>query len=247
MGKGKGTIYITHLCIGLFCLLWALGYPFMGGYFNIQSDLILIESVMGKQDILAKLDPERVERENGKRERNSRRYSQLPEEERQFVQTLYDARSFVSLSQKWAMLKKFPLLEWGWIILSILIPILLLRGKGRQWVWLLPLVTVGYAVNNQMKGHDDIESALYPKELELGVPLEEAWKNYLKVNWSKEGSVEDGEFYFNLARLKHLTPSLSSPFWEKKSVVLLGLYIFWNFYFAILCSKRIDFGTKDAV
>lgn len=233
-------VVIGHLCIGLVCLLWVIGYPFMGGYFTIQSELLLIESVMGKQDVLARLDPERAEKEKDKSERNKRFFQALSKEDRGFVQDLYEARISVPLTKKLAMLRQFPLLEATWIILSIFIPIMLLKGKGRMWVWLLPLVTMGYALNNQMKGHET-EKTLYPKEetLEQGIPLEEAWKNYLRLHW-------DGEFYFNLARLKYLTPSLSVPFWEKKSVVVLCLYIFWNFYLAIV-SKRIDFGNRDAV
>lgn len=217
----------------------------MGGYFSIQSELILIESVMGKQDTLARLDYKRTIQEKDKAERNTKRFSFLSEEKKNATLSLYSVRQAAvkapfsaKLGLALKQISQAPLLEILWILLSIIFPILLLLQKKHAltWVWILPLLTLAYAVNNQVRGKESSlsERILYPSELfSKGVTIESAWENYLISEWAKtDKTKEDGEFYFNLARLDYIPPLQSTPFWEKKSLLVLFLYVVWNIYFA---------------
>lgn len=207
---------------------------------------------MGKQDSLIRLDPKKAEHQKEKAKNHRTRFLSLPETTQASIETLFRQKQLalfapvtVKLKEAFALIWQIPILELMWILLSLVLPILFLLEKNKKGFWILPLVTLAYALNNQMHGHDPLlttEKGLYPQNFSGS---NEDWHNYLATNWSPEGNGEEGEFYFNLARLDFLSTSLSAPFWEKRSILLLSLYLLWNLSIAInvlLCyhNKRED-------
>lgn len=242
------VLIITHLCLGLSCLLWLLGYPFMGGHYTLHSELLLIESVMGTSDTLERIDPAKKALLEPKFHHYGDYFKNLPETTQNEILTLHSIKKSAlnaPFAEKIALFRRIPVLEILWILFSVGIPILLLLRTPYAFasVWLLPLLTLGYAINNQMYGLDPLkvsDKALFPREESLAQAptLKEAWENYLTQNWSRDLTLANGEFHFNLERLKRLTPSLSTPFWEKKSPLLLLLFLFWNGYFAFKLQQK---------
>lgn len=248
------VLIVSHLCIGLICLIWILGYPVMGGHYHLQSELILIENVMGRQDALARIAPEKALLLNKKLSKNAVYFEKLPEAVQKEVKALHSARKLAMkapLLSRYGFLGEVPLLELLWVMASVFIPIfLLLKKHVSVYLWILPLLTFGYALNNQMKGVDPLlnsDRALFPREdtFDVASTTKESWESYLIQYWSQDNGLENGEFNFNLARIKFLSNSLSSAFWEKKSPLLLFLFLFWNFNFAWQCRrlKQVEIKT----
>ncbi len=246
------VLIILQLCIALSCLLWVIGYPFMGGHFTTQSELLLIESTMGLQTTHMRLDPEKATLQSDKLQRNAIRFKNLPETVKISTENLFSSKKatlnapfFSKISAVFVLINEIPRLEIIWICFSCVLPILLLLKNRRaaHYIWLLPLLTIAYSYNNQTKGREPL--TLFPRENTLLLNNERtepeiraAWENYLAATWAKEEKTpEEGEFYFNLARIKESAP-LSAPFWEKKSPLLLLSYIGWNLLFAWSVKKH---------
>lgn len=249
---------ILQLCFGLSLSLYFLGYPYTGKLFKSKSDLLLIESILGKNDTLFQLDPEKAALQKRKSGIQRELFHSLPQNQRESIENLHhqiQQSLQKSFSKKTAegieLLLKFPKLELLWAALAILLPILLLLKKPSvlPFVWLFPLITLAYAWNNQMHGLTSEEKSLFPKDHSLmsqnsgeKKEWEEAWNQYLVTHWAKETpsfnrdlftlQAIKGEFFFNLARLDYFSDDLSRPFWEKQSLLLLTVYLIWNTYFA---------------
>lgn len=148
---------------------------------------------------------------------------------------------------------------------------LLKRVEGAlQAVWLLPLLAALYAFDNRLHGytpHPSSDMRLFPTEEALvtkfmNEPLSDnvfeqqgqlqlAWKHYLVKEWTKEKiaadpemierQAEDGEFAFNLARLKFISQDLQEKDHSfgiiQEPLAILSLYIFWNILFASMASR----------
>lgn len=244
-------LIILQLCIALSCLIWLIGYPFMGNHFKTQSELLLIESTMGLQTTHKRLDPEKAALQSEKMARNALRFKKLPESVKISTGKLFSVKKealkapfFMKISAVFKLINEIPKLELMWIFFSVALPILLLLKKrgAAHYIWLLPLLAIGFSYNNQTKGVDPLAHSdlkLFPREDSLLLNNERtereirfAWENYLATHWAKdEKTAEEGEFYFNLARISE-SPSLGSSFWEKKSPLLLSLYVLWNLFFA---------------
>lgn len=244
-------LIILQLCIALSCLIWLIGYPFMGNHFKTQSELLLIESTMGIQTTHKRLDPEKASLQTEKMERNAVRFKKLPESVKFSAEKLFSSKKealnlpfFTKISAVFKLINEIPRLEIIWICFAVALPILLLLKKRRaaDYIWLLPLLAIAYSYNNQTKGLDPLKHSdlrLFPREDTLLLnnerterEIRSAWENYLATHWAKdEKTAEEGEFYFNLARITE-SASLSFSFWEKKSPLLLFSYIVWNLLFA---------------
>lgn len=244
-------LIILQLCIALSCLLWLAGYPFMGGHFTTQSELLLIESTMGIQTTHKRLDPEKAALQSEKMAQNAIRFKKLPEPVKFSTENLFSSKKetlnapfFSKISAVFRLINEIPRLEIIWICFAVALPILLLlkNRHAAHYIWLLPLLTIAYSYNNQTKGLDPLvhsDLRLFPREDTLllnnestEAEIRSAWENYLATHWAKdEKTADEGEFYFNLARITESAP-LSAPFWEKKSPLLLLSYIVWNLLFA---------------
>lgn len=206
---------IIQLCLAFTIILWNMSQPFAGELFTLKSKLVLFEDVMGigsKQG----LSNEKVAR----LDRNAARFKELPLEDSasivkgmQQVQGLLQ-RSFMDkmVGAGRILVYEIPLYEQLWLILSLIIPILLLkRVEGAsQAVWLLPLLAALYAFDNRWNGQrpePSQESLLFPTEevliasfmheplsaniFEQQEQLKQAWQSYLIKVWGNEEKSED--------------------------------------------------------
>lgn len=250
-------LIILQLCFGFSAALYFLGYPFTGGLFKFKSDLLIIESVLGHHSTLFHLDPEKKEQLKEKEPIQQFFFATLPEKDRFHIQKLYSERQAMlqkPFSEKvlegFLLFGKLPKLELLWVALAVVLPICLLLRNARAlpFIWLFPLIALGYAWNNQTQGSDPFY--VFPKESEVLAgkfsskeEWEASWNRYLVIHYAKEKPSESqevfhvqaikGEFFFNLERLKFLSDDLSASFWEKRSLFLLLMYVVWNFYFAM--------------
>ncbi len=252
-------IIILQLCFGLCCTLWFLGYPFSYGYFKNKSDLLLIEAVLGIPDSFLSLNPEKAEAFIEKSRTRSALYLNLPHSAKNHMQDSYQKvqlelnKSFFQKFYSGALLlTRMPLLEMFWVILAVAIPILLLFRipQALLFMWLLPLVALAFALNNQINGTSPKQ--FFPSEKEILAlhkgEIENAWNAYLVSHWAHEIPSQDpedlknqvikGEFYFNLDRAQYISRDLSASLWEKRSPFTLLLYVLWNLFFVIRVAKQ---------
>jgi hypothetical protein len=262
-------IAIGQLCFAFSLLFWYLFQPFMGEYFALRSRMLLYEYVMGTSDILKS-------RNKAQLEHQSHRFKQIPIDEQKLLKDDYQQ---LELLAKRASLKKIedslrvliqntPPFEQAWIFFSITIAILILLKKegAKQAAWILPLIALAYAVDNQLTGKPSSFSPdyfLFPTEetiiqhyldeplasspLEQKKQLERGWNRYLMAHWSsnahenENGQLEESEFNFTLARLKALHFQLPSewlhPFHKKLGLFSLSLYLLWNGLFAWVVNR----------
>ena len=232
----------------------------MGELFSTKAKLLVYQHVMGK-----------------KLEGHAAQFAQPTFKQRSQILHDYDVlqkRLETGFMEKMGRalqgLWQLPMLEKAWIFFAILIPILLLKriDGAVQIVWILPLLTVAYAVENRLQGSPKamtLEERLFPSEAALlrdylkeplapSLPqqqqqLERGWQIYLVREWAKEipadreaelkKQVEKGDFAFNLARLSAIKNQPAPIDRKQESFGLLALYLFWNLSFALLVHKAL--------
>lgn len=264
---------IIQLCLAFTIILWNAAQPFSGELFSLKSKLVLYEDITGSTPRPG-LSVEKIAR----LDRNAKRFEGLSEKEAEPIvaghQKVKDLlkRSFIDkLASSWhLMLYEIPPFEQAWLILSLIIPILLLkRVEGAaQVVWLLPLLSALYAFDNRAYGHrssPSAESMLFPTEQRLVAEfmkeplsanvfeqqgqLQDAWKAYLIKVWTPEDpgsefAAEQGEFAFNLARARAIGSERISPISGsphiQEPLLILGLYVFWNALFASVAYRNLE-------
>ncbi|MEI8365994.1 MAG: hypothetical protein WCF65_06215 [Parachlamydiaceae bacterium] len=206
---------IIQLCLAFTIILWFASQPFVGEIFTLKSRLLFYQDLMGVPSH-AGFSPERLAR----LERNSERFQQLPrgkqEQLKHEVKAIHDQfnRSFLSKLSEVIKIFAFDFspYELLWLVLSIAIPIMLLkRVEGAaQAVWLLPLLVACYTLDNRMYGRQAgplSDSLLFPTEQELvygyiegGLSrnvmeqqeqLINGWQRYLVINWGKDVPADD--------------------------------------------------------
>lgn len=201
---------ILQLCIAFTMILWYASQPFVGEIFTTKSRLLFYQDAMGipshdnlPSDKLARLA------------RNAARFQALSPSQQSQLLDQYSSieqqlhRSFWSKLASIVHIFTYQLspYELLWLILSLIIPILLLkRVEGAaQAVWLLPLLAALYAADNRWYGHlatPSAESRLFPTEhklierygtgplsdniLEQQAQLVDAWNRYLINDWAKQ-------------------------------------------------------------
>lgn len=267
---------IIQLCLAFTVLLWNLAEPFAGEIFTYKSQLLLYQDVMGIPS--ASLPPSEEKKE--RLTRNADRFHQLPKKTQQELQKGLRQveknlnRSFIDKLNRslHILFYEMPTFEKAWLILSLIIPILLLkRVEGAALaVWLLPMVTACYAIDNRIQGLPNTqtaEEALYPSEkilVENYLPeplntnifeqrdqLLKAWQLYLVTEWAGESpssdpailakQAESGEYAFNTLRLQKMFSSPRQHPPLLEPLWLLALYFFWNVYFAYTAWKWRNF------
>lgn len=267
-------IAIIQLCFGLGALLWILFYPFMGAHYLAKSRLLEIEQAIGIEGELSSLiDTEGL---RPKLERNALRFQSLQKTETHPILIKYEevkknlGETFVQKLRKtlYLLLVVIPPFELVWIILSITIPILLLlKIEGApQAAWLLPLVSLFFALDSYSHGVNPYsEKNFYPSEKllvfeylksPLGSTLKEqkeqllkGWQLYLIDVWGNQKPKNDpqefnlqfeaAEFLFNLNRIKS---NPYSPYYqrfrEKHEPGTLLLFLSWNLFFAFQVYRK---------
>ena len=238
--KPARIMAILQLCVAFTLIFWTCGLPFMGDLFSYKSKILLYQDIMGDNALLQKLDATKADQLQSKFVRNSERFKQLPRSQKIQILEGYNSvqklttTTFFEKMQKSIMilLVGLPPLELVWIILAVVVSILLLlRIEGATHAaWLLPLVVLAYAMDNQFHGKPSPPSpdaALFPSEQvivndylreplsssiqEQHQQLKHGWELYLIQEWAKQipsansnvfqDQVEEGEFAFNVARV----------------------------------------------
>lgn len=232
---------ILQLCLAFIVILWNASQPFMGDLFELKSKQLLVYDVMGvPAEQLGGTLAEIAKTKKDRLERNAARFQNLPLAQQQEIAKLSDhwqhelKRTFLDKLKRSFYVLAFgiPPFEQVWLLLSIAVPILLLKKVegATVVVWLLPLVTLLYALDNRWHGISgtSAEEELFPSENTLVADyLEEplsadifaqqtqllhGWQRYLIIEWGKETpaaeqaafekQAENGEFAFNIARLR---------------------------------------------
>lgn len=248
---------IIQLCLAFSLILWYAAQPFLGEYFNLKSNILLYEYVLGTSNILKSAS------QKEKLKRNTDRFTSLPEEKKALIQNdyaklyTYSTRPLLTkLLDGLKALFAVGAFEWGWIIFSILTSVLiLLKIEGAEKAaWLLPILVLAGSINNQFTHHvsessdidlfpkesviiqDYVEGQLSPHVNEQRDQLQKGWNRYLAANWSNSNDVEEGEFNFTLARLDKMTFQIPTDwhffFREKTKEGLMLIYLLWNCAFA---------------
>lgn len=211
---------IIQLCLAFSLSLWIISKPFMGDLFVIKSERLLSQELLGKPTLMEKLpvsDQEQIK--------------VYDETLKQKLRLNFFEKLKASMQLLFIQTAPF---EQAWILFSFLIPLLLLlRIEGAVHAcWLLPILALGYAADNQVNAplpgrNRDLD--IFPTETllvqsylnrplsdsiaEQKRELKEGWKNYLIIEWTNEAisndpqdflaQLEKGEFLFNVARLKN--------------------------------------------
>jgi hypothetical protein len=232
---------ILQLCIAFSILLWNASLPFMGDLYEIKSKLLIYKHVINHPQF-AHLSP-------------------LEQESIQTAHTLLQAQLghpfWHKLSRSFtAIVSGIPSLELAWILFSVVLSIMLLKKVegAANALWILPLLTLAYACENQwqrLPASLTEEQKLFPSEkllLEnyLAEPfspafelqqkqLKQAWDAYLVKEWTAgSGTPEEGFFFFNRARLKTLENNKIISSHPRESLLAIALYLFWNFSYAFV-------------
>ncbi len=243
---------ILQLCVAFSTFLWIVSGPFLGEYVRSKSSALLFQAVMGNQEV------------PGRSARNWERYQQFSEHRRTGIERAYAnleehmQRSFTSKCREVLRVLFFGIspLTQIWLILSISLPIMLLRrSEGAvAAVWLIPAVAFAFALDNHWHGKiaDGREAALFPTEAQLSGDLElsDAWHHYLADHWAATDEVgfvnrlESGEHAFNAAWLEVRLQTVPLGHNAKRSPFVLALYVLWNACFALVVWQSL---RKQAV
>jgi hypothetical protein len=266
-------VAILQLCIAFTVILSSASYPFLGEIFHNKAQAMLYSDVMGNASAVEAVeDKERLLR-------NAQRFDALPEQERTQIQNEYHE---LQNSAKTSFLEKIsrsisilaaqlPAFKQAWIFFSVAIALLLLlRIEGAVYAaWLLPVIALAYAWDNNTHGmqqslseeerlfpteaiilHDYLEEPLSNNILEQQEQLQHGWQLYLVDKWSKQKpskdalvfkqQIEEGEFKFNVARIKarKYENDVSVLFRQKEHVLTLLLYVLWNLFFAWTVNRK---------
>lgn len=254
IAKPARMMAIGHLCLAFTVLLFILGYPYMGRHYALKSRLLVYDAVVNA-DSFATLDPE-----------GQKRVTQ----ERNALQAILSSLFMDKTSDAIKRLFHVPGFKMAWIALSIVLPIFILIKKegAAAAAWILPLLALAYAIDNQQNGWTPVlteEEKLFPPEKDIlehyvkkklehsflsqREELLQGWHHYLIQEWAQQIPHEDpslfkqqltkGEFAFNLARLNALAKEpIKDNLRQKEPLIVLLLYVAWNLYFAYFINKR---------
>lgn len=257
----KRLFAILQLCLAFSMILWVFAAPFTTEHFNTHSSLLLYQTATGKGHRFVPAE---------KLARHAERFAQLEAARQQSIMAAYERlekraqRPFSSkLADSFAaLLLDLPVFIQAWIFLSVVISIMLLLGiEGAiNAIWLLPVIILCYAVDNQVHGvipPPSPDALRLPSEHYLmsrykGPSLKDAWELYLITEWASKVpesdpeafrlQIEAGEHALTVARVEDLMKSqslnrMTSSGTKKPLFFLCGLVV-WNLVVAIAAQKR---------
>ena len=213
---------IIQLCIAFSCILFIFSEPFAGEVFNLKSALLSYQNVMGiKTDKIRSLDDIEQLKKNKiyfqslPLDQQNKLINEMEAIQKQFDQTIGD--KLASIIQIFTL--NLTSYELAFILLSIIIPILLLKrvDGATKIVWLLPLLIACYALDNRLYGKPrgiETDLLLFPTEKHLvsnyikeGLKtnifdqqkqLSQALKDYLIENFANETPSSEPIIYLKL-------------------------------------------------
>lgn len=263
---------IVQLCLAFSLFAWQGSQPFMGDLFRVKSEMLVYQDIMGIETPLLT--------ETQRLKRNHTRFEALPHFSKQLIihqyalleNHLQDSFLYKLKKSMRIFASELSPYEIAWILLSIVIPILLLKKieGAQQAIWLLPLVTILFALDNGISPQSLSEnSQSFPNEeiivnnylkqplsasiLEQREQLIKGWKLFLIEEWAHEIPSSDpeqfilqaeaGEFAFTINRLK--TASFKEYNYRAPlPVFLLALYVIWNLFFCYFINKKLNLEKK---
>ncbi|MCB1114276.1 MAG: hypothetical protein KDK62_05925 [Chlamydiia bacterium] len=259
---------ILHLSFAFSLFLWVLFDPFMGEHFRMEQDRLLIKNLKGDASLYSKASPS----ETQELKAFSKLWDRMEPGEKEFYE--HEIRRFESLFEKpsldrffngvFRLVFKTPFYLTAWIVLSVVISILCLKGRkrGYQTVFVLPLLVILYALDSRPSYEEPFipkESVLVKKYLtvaptgsliEQKEKLSQAFNQYLVETWAKETPSKDpaifqlqlakGKFGLNKAKLlRRIKNNFETPI-TKEAPFFLWAYLIWNslVVFILLIDKR---------
>ncbi len=253
----KRLLIILQLCLSFSILLYFLGFPFFGSHFFYQSELLLVESAMGKQDLLVKLDSNKAKERSKSSIYKIQGFTQLPEEDqalllsrKQSINEHFASPFWLKFIEGIKQIARVPLPLLIWTPLAIVLSILLLLKNQRafQLLPLLPLLALLFAAQNFLFGTIPPDTLLFPTEEQLtktapGEPLKAAWEKYLVANWGlpnenfeEQLALAEQKFQVRWIEKRSLDPASS---WnERMNPWTLLLFVAWNLGFVFVVRKR---------
>lgn len=240
---------IIHLCLTLSLFLWLVFYPFMGRYFYLKSDLLLVESLMGEDNTLAALSPEKAQNNLSKKKLFKELFRALSPEEKLIITerhheiehalntSVYSTKATPSSSFFYWLI---------WTAFSTAGTVMMLREnkKGAALLLTLPFICLGVLSAGSTEAIGPLEELIVYEKKFSPLPsedLEVAWKKYLIEAWAGERPSMNtetfqqqglkGEFQFQLAWAKKLTPF--NPF-ASPGIKLTLFLLAWSLWTALL-------------
>ncbi len=236
---------------------------FYGRDVRLQKKLYLFQTVMGGGELINRTYTDNVDM-LAKLHENKKRFDNLDYNTRTEILHAYNAlsleesnRTFFSRCRDGVELLLFQTSHWfrGWLLLSLITTILLLKkspGAPYALIILPCIALLWWAEAAQTPHTPSLDEQFYPTEKYLltryGIPvsdlsitqqrdiLSRAWEKYLAQEWSRNHKVEEGEWQFQLARLRktiaHQKGSIEGP-----SGALLCLFFIWNCTYAFVAYR----------
>ena len=248
---------IIQLCFVFMMLVWYACFPFMGELYHFRSRLFLAQTVQGDTALLAYVPEHDRGQATEKLKYNASLFSQLPGYQQEAIMDdvrHYQGKLNSPFRQKIRssldiLIWKLPIFKQAWIIFALFISLAILyRIEGAiTSIWILPLLSLCYLLSNHFLEIERLppDASLFPKIEHHN--FQEEWEAYLSHHWSPSGQFHEGEFYFNLARLKALredeTYDSATQFRRREPLGFLILYFAWNLFFAYIIYKKE--GTYD--
>lgn len=246
------VLLIIQLCFVFMMLVWYACFPFMGELYHFRSRLFLTQTVQGEEVLLAYVPENERGKTSEKLKLNATLFRELPgyqqgevnEDARHYQEKLKSPFRNKILSSLDILIWRLPLFKQSWMIFTLLVSLAILyRIHGAVvTVWILPLLSLCYLLDNHFleKDRPPPDAYLFP-EIEHH-NFQEEWEAFLIHQWSPSGQLNEGEFYFNLARLKALREDASynsaTLFRGREPLGFLILYFAWNLFFAYIIYKK---------
>lgn len=202
---------ILQLCIAFTVICTNIGSPFLDELFVIKEQKLLHEAVLDS-DHYKSLD-------SATTKSLEEEYAALIEKGRRpFLHKIGDSVKRISIDM--------PPFKLAWLTLSLIVPIMLLKKRegAKQALWLLPIVTLFYTLDNQLfypTPPISREVALFPTEellverylnaplstslIEQQQQLKGAWNSYLVDKWSDDAPPSDPADYHKQLSRAHFT------------------------------------------
>lgn len=261
---------ILNLCLTFTLFIWVLFWPFLGEMLNQKRQLFLFQSVIGEGELVARTystQPEVMEKLRNHHVRfeslDTHEKSRLMDAYLQLCSSIEDRKASQQFKEgvEGLLLHSSPWFR-AWLLLTLIATLMLLKkSQGAPYaIALLPLIVfIWFIESTQNVGSPNPVEALYPTEhylmstygqdlsaksiLQQKEALEIAWERYLEAEWSSLGDAEDGEWHFQLAKLKTALSSKKDR--ETPSGVLLCLFFIWNASYAFVAYRwRTPAGLK---
>lgn len=256
--KPARVMAILQLCVVFTIVCWLGSWPFMGKMLEHKRETFLFQTVLGGGDLIARTyeDQPGVLQ---KIERNRKRFLEMPSNEKELILNSYNELiSLESQSGFWSkcrdglqniLIFSSPWLR-AWVVFALMAAILLLKKSpgAPMAVWILPVLalmlwfeaaqsprlissdeaffpTENYLISTYGNGALDNSISMQHAQLSL------AWERYLASEWSTTGDAEEGDWRFQLTRLKNrLAQKIDRD--TPPSGLVLCLFFIWNCGFA---------------